>query len=50
MTIYRIKSRELKLKGERIEGLDKSRMEKRLKQVQRDLDPAAKLLTIGGAR
>lgn len=50
MTIYRIKSRLLKQKGERIEGLDKTRMEKRLKQVQRTLDPSATLLSIPVAR
>ena len=45
-TIYRIKSQALRAKGEKIEGFDKARIEKRLKEVRRLHDPAATLLTI----
>lgn len=50
VTVYRIKSAALKARGDKIEGIDKRRMEKRLAEVQRAHDPQARLLTIPGTR
>lgn len=47
MTIYRIKS--ATLKGQKVESIDRKRMETRLSEVLKK-DPKAKLLTIPGAR
>jgi hypothetical protein len=49
-TIYRIKSSVLRAKGEKIEGLDPKRMERRLREVRRTQDPTATLLSIPRAR
>lgn len=46
MTVYKIKSRELAAKGERIEGVDRRRIEARLATIQATLDPDARLLCI----
>lgn len=50
MTVYKIKSTVLRSKGERIEGIDKARMEKRLAAVKKYQDPKARLLCIPDAR
>lgn len=44
--VYKIKSDILRLKGERIEGVDRSRIEARLEQVKRHTDPEARLVAI----
>lgn len=46
MIVYKIKSAELRAKGERIEGVDRKRIEARLTTVRATLDPHARLLAI----
>jgi hypothetical protein len=44
-TIYRIRSSVLRAEGQKVEGIDRRRIEKRLREV-RKRDPQAKLLAI----
>jgi len=46
LTIYRIKSDALKVKGEKYESADRKRAEARLRSIQRTEDPNARLLAI----
>lgn len=46
MTVYRIRSKELRAKGEKFESADKRSAERKLITIQNTLDPHAKLLTI----
>lgn len=46
MTVYKIKSRILKSKGEKFESIDKPRAEARLALIKRTEDPDARLLAI----
>ena len=46
MIVYKIKSAELRAKGERIESIDKKSIEARLASVKATLDPDARLLAI----
>lgn len=50
MVIHKIKSRELAAKGERIEGIDKGRIQARLAEVKVTLDPDARILSIPVSR
>lgn len=46
MTVYRIRSKELRAKGEKFESADFIRAKAKLAHIQATLDPSAKLLTI----
>lgn len=50
MTIYKIKSAVLRSKGERVESADRDRIEKRLVEIKRTIDPKATLLAIPAER
>lgn len=46
MIVYRIKSSHLKAKGEKIESIHRSYVEKRLREVRATQDPEARMLRV----